>query len=458
MLSPQKKVINKFELIMIILIAFQPIIDLLTTFSIVVLEIDFTFGVLFRFIILVLSGIYILIKCTSHPPYRKYLYYLVALFAVVTINLVVNLNVKPNFSISEEVKFAFKAVYLFIMFIAYIFVFKSLNNASLDNQSNLIKKIVYSALIIDIVMLFSILTSTSRTSYDYTKIGFTGWFFAGNEIGAILAMSFPLVVLYGVRKTTNVKNIYFWLPAILTIFSLIMVGTKVGYGAIIITILITLTMCAWEYIKTKEKSYRLNSVVSALLLLLLIIITPLTPIFQNTYSHLDLVGYSDKENNVEQHDGKKEDTVEDEQENNGLTKEQVGSLVFSSRDQYLYQHQEFFEEAPLIQKLFGMGYAGNYKQSPKLIEMDFYDLFYSYGIIGFIVIFSILIFFVAKLFLYVIKNIKTFFTIDKILISSSLALGTGIAFTAGHVLIAPAVSIYLAAILALLLNQLNLSR
>ena len=46
----------------------------------------------------------------------------------------------------------------------------------------------------------------------------------------------------------------------------------------------------------------------------------------------------------------------------------------------------------MSQKLLGMGYAGNFKYNeqkqpdPKLIEMDFHDWFYDFGIIGFVLL------------------------------------------------------------------------
>ncbi|MFK4998713.1 O-antigen ligase family protein [Bacillus sp. N9] len=69
-------------------------------------------------------------------------------------------------------------------------------------------------------MVVSIATSTSISSYDHTKIGYTGWFYAGNEIGAILAIISPIVLYNCIKSTTSIKQLYAWIPFLLMGFSL----------------------------------------------------------------------------------------------------------------------------------------------------------------------------------------------------------------------------------------------
>ena len=106
-----------------------------------------------------------------------------------------------------------------------------------------------------------------------------------------------------------------------------------------------------------------------------------------------------------------------------MNKKQVENLILSSREEYLAEHQRQFAEAPLAQKLFGMGYSGNYTKEPKMIEMDFYDLFYSLGIIGFIVYISFVPFRIIKNSNGFLKNIKLIFEPNYIFILVALVLG-----------------------------------
>ena len=125
-----------------------------------------------------------------------------------------------------------------------------------------------------------------------------------------------------------------------------------------------------------------------------------------------------------------------------VNKKQVENLILSSREDYLAEHQRQFAEAPIAQKLFGMGYSGNYSKEPKMIEMDFYDLFYSLGIIGFIAYIGSFLFVLLKTAMAFLKNIKLIFEPNYIFILVSLLLGLGISYTAGHVFTAPSVSIF----------------
>ncbi|MFK4998715.1 O-antigen ligase family protein [Bacillus sp. N9] len=61
--------------------------------------------------------------------------------------------------------------------------------------------------------------------------------------------------------------------------------------------------------------------------------------------------------------------------------------MLSSRDISLDMHKEYYANAPSTQKLFGMGYSGNYTKKPRMIEMDYFDIFFSTGIIGTILFF-----------------------------------------------------------------------
>ena len=90
-----------------------------------------------------------------------------------------------------------------------------------------------------------------------------------------------------------------------------------------------------------------------------------------------------------------------------------------------------------------------------MIEMDFYDLFYSLGIIGFITYIGSFLFVLLKTAMAFLKNIKLIFEPNYIFILVSLLLGLGISYTAGHVFTAPSVSIFFGSILALLYVEIK---
>lgn len=69
-------------------------------------------------------------------------------------------------------------------------------------------------------------------------------------------------------------------------------------------------------------------------------------------------------------------------------------------------YKQYYKDAPLSQKLFGMGYAGNYTDKIKLIEMDFHDLFFAFGIVGFLIYLIPLLYFGIKLFIRMMQTLR----------------------------------------------------
>ena len=105
-----------------------------------------------------------------------------------------------------------------------------------------------------------------------------------------------------------------------------------------------------------------------------------------------------------------------------------------------------------------MGYAGNYTDKIKLIEMDFHDLFFAFGIVGFLIYLIPLLYFGITLFIRMITNFKKIMTVKYMLLASTLILSLGIGFMSGHVLTAPAVSIFFVVILAYIIVDFEIKK
>jgi hypothetical protein len=440
-------VLNKFEIFLLIFITLQPIIDVLTTISLQFFSEAATFGVFLRFLVMFACMVYILLYQVKNRK-SKILIYLIGLAIVLAINLGVNFFMKDQFILMDEVKFLGKIVYAQIMLFTYLILFKKVGKSSIHR---FIKYVLYALLVYDLVMVISIATNTSLTAYDWTKIGFTGWFYAANDLGAILAILFPICLMIAIKKTIKMSSIYYWIPVLLTAFSLLMLGTKVGYGALLIGLLAAVVTCWISWFRKRDKMFLTNGIISIVFFFVLIVITPFTPFFTNTFAHMQLLGITFDNPEEPAPDAQ----APPKKTSPHVNKKQVENLILSSREDYLAEHQRQFAEAPLAQKLFGMGYSGNYSKEPKMIEMDFYDLFYSLGIIGFIAYIGSFLFILLKTAMAFLKNIKLIFEPNYIFILVSLLLGLGISYTAGHVLTAPSVSIFFGAILALLYVEIK---
>ncbi|WJE53542.1 O-antigen ligase family protein [Bacillus cereus] len=455
---------NYFPHFLLLFIVLQPILDLLTSFSIYTLHMSATVGIVVRFAFMTLALGYLFFNW-KQPGNKKYVLYLFLLGIVLAAGFVNNMIIKHPISFGEETKFILKSTYPIVLLFGYILVFKELKDKQYASDK-LITYFLYASLIVSMVMVVSIASGTDFSSYSYDKIGSRGWFFAGNELSSILAITFPMVVLYSVQKTTSFSKIYYWIPTILAMYASIMVGTKVGYGAIVLTLGIALLFSFIEYMMQRKKvgkgfTHLVNALVALVVLGGLLAVTPLTPIAKNMGIHLQI--YEDKKLAREEQarkDGKviTEDPEDAKKHAAGkLTSEEVNSLIYSDRDKFLQMYKQYYKEAPISQKLLGMGYSGNYNDTDaiKLIEMDFHDLFFAFGIIGFLLYLLPFVYFGIRLFIRVITNFKSIMTVRYMLLASVIVLALGIAFTAGHVLTAPAVSIFFVVILAYVIVDLK---
>ncbi|WP_242265311.1 O-antigen ligase family protein [Bacillus cereus group sp. BfR-BA-01422] len=458
MVTKLKQTDNYFPHFLLLFIVFQPILDLLTSFSIYVLHMSATVGIVVRFAFMLLALGYLLLHHKQQGA-KKYILYLCLFGIVLAIGLVNNLMVKSPVSFGEEVKFIMKSVYPIVLLFGYIIALKELKNNEFAFHK-IITYFLYATLILSISIIAAMATGTDFPSYPNSKIGSRGWFFAGNDLSSIFAIMFPIVVLYSVHKTTSFSKVYYWIPTILAMYASIMIGTKVGYGAIVITLGIALFFLFIEYMMHRKKegkgfTYLVNTIVAAVVLGGLLVLTPQTPIAKNMSIHLQIYEY--KKSVQDEKDRKEGKVVKEEEHKQGeLTDSEMKSLIYSDRDKFLKVYKQYYKEAPLSQKLFGMGYAGNYTTKMKLVEMDFHDLFFAFGIVGFLMYLLPLLYFGIKIFIRLITNFKKLFSVKHMLLASTLVLSLGIGFMSGHVLTAPAVSIFFVVILAYLIIDLEI--
>lgn len=482
MLANQARV--RFEHFLLFFIILQPVLDLLTSLSIVLLKSNATVGILVRFLIMAVGGIYILIQAKEKEN-RKFLIYLILLAVVLGIGFINNKLVKNPIVLGEEVKFVAKALYIYIMLGSYILALKSLKK-KVNISDKVRNSIVYSTLIINAIMVISISTSTDFGSYQWMKVGSRGWFYAGNELGSILAIIFPIVVLYSIQKTKSVKHVLYWIPSLLMIYSLIQVGTKVGMGSIGATLAAAIGIIVLQLLfdrrNPNKRSLVLNGLIAIFLLAGVVGTFKMTPLAQNMGIHNNYLseqnvaqqGQKEKEIKEKIKKEEKQHKVEKPEEKAKVEaevkkelekeqkKENQENLIFSGRQVYEERHKQFFKEAPTSQKLLGMGYAGNFKYNeqkepdPKLIEMDFHDWFYAFGIIGFALMMIPFIYYGVRILLAFVTRFKEIFNVKYGMITASLVLALGIAYIAGHILTAPGVGIYFVVVLACLIVDLEI--
>jgi hypothetical protein len=424
-----------FERFLLWFIVLQPLIDVFTTLSLRTLHLPVTVGMLVRILVLAAALLYL---CTSGKSRTSTItcLYVLSLMGFCVLNLVVSYTYKPIFQPRLELQFLAKAVYFVALLLAYRqFLARRTESAALVPRA-----IYWAATLVGVVMLLASITGTALHSYSHGKSGVSGWFYSGNEVSAILAMTFPVVVDYAIERGIGWPALLYWIPVWLSTYGLLALGTKTGYVAGLVTLVLLLVaiLARGRASRLERPVLALGACLTSATLVAYILVTPFSPVISNTHVRaLWLPHVASSQTS---------DVAED-----GLNRD-VNHLVYSSRDVYLRHTLAEFRQAPPAQKLFGMGYAGNYRQKPKLVEMDFFDLFFALGAIGTAIwCLPLLWLFGRGLRVWIRKGWPG----STITVSMWMAalLGLGVAGMVGHVLTAPAASIYLAAVIPMLARE-----
>ncbi|MEN1967766.1 O-antigen ligase family protein [Lentibacillus sp. N15] len=386
-----------------LLIIIQPLIDIATSIA-SHYGISLTFGSLTRAIMMI--GLYVWLLRYIYLNKPKLMVPFLVSYAAIVLMLLITFLYKSHLALFQEINFASKTGYYLVMLHVSILLFK---------QKQLAKVTLYNAIFVVSLIVGSsywlaIATGSSLNSYHNNKAGFSGWFFSANELSVILLVLLGLSLVH----LWYVKTFRTWLAVALLMSMVPMIGTKtafIGGTGLLIVYMLSLILAYRSQI-WREK----GALIFLGMGILFLCFVPQTPSFSSTeqtqqVQNAEHVSYVDQP-------------------------AQPVSLL-SSRDIYLQETRADFTNAPVLRKLFGLGLAGDYKSVPKLIEMDFFDLFFGYGIIGsFLLIMPLL---------YLITRVCTGlfpFTVGNTVLTVMLGMCLGIAFLAGHVLFAPSVMTY----------------
>jgi hypothetical protein len=306
------------------------------------------------------------------------------------------INMNFNF---YELKNILKIFYFPIILMVFYSLLKD-KGKFIDKNILLISLGIYS-----FVIVFAFLTHTSFNSYSDIKLGNSGYFYAANEIGNIIAILLPFCFNYVFNKI-NVSKIFYF---ILIVTAILILGTKTPF--------ISLVICSVYYISKLINRDNILKMGPLLIIgiIFIVILLMSTPIYKNVIIYCNYL---------------KVDSIKSfvADINN------FDHLFFGLRLKLLRENTIIYLNSGIYNQLFGIGYINH----SKLVEMDFFDILYRQGIMGFISYFTTII--------YLFSNGKKFFNVDYIF---PLILIMLIASIAGHVLVAPAVSIFVATILTL---------
>lgn len=318
---------------------------------------------------------------------------------------------KHTSSYSYEIK-SMLSTYFFPISLLFLTKYQDNNNLKIDKKNYFILSLIYLGFII-----IPNLLGLGFSSYQiYEKAGNVGWFYSANGVGTILILLLPISVLFFDSKN-KIPLLLGYLGIILVTF--LSIGTKAPLLSLIIILGLVVLWFLIRFIKEKKYKLLVGIGIGCLIFVIsLALIMPKTNFYKNIKQHMIYFNI-----------------------NSLVSKEFVNEIIFSKRLDFLEVTKNNYHKASLIEKFIGIGYKenqGTLWENIKTIEMDYFDIFYRHGIIGFIIYFIPCILVIYD----IIKKLKKI-DFEKYQYLVSIFLGLLLALFCGHVFTAPAVSIVL---------------
>lgn len=427
------KNINRKKILYLFLLL-QPIIDVFTSLMVKFTDTFLTIGMIIRGIFLFLMLLYIFFFNSSKYK-NKSIIYLSILFIFILLYFITKPDIFTLDYLLIEVKYLFRYMYFPIITIALINFY---DQEKLEKEQ-LFKIFIFDLLLYSFLIVFPEITGTSFLSYHYGK-GTVGWFYAANEIGAILVALFPFLY-YLLFERVNIINTF--ILFILVIIAMNLLGTKTAFLGMLLIELLYLVYFIINYKNNRGFGFK----VSCLIMLISFIVIPNIPVVENLQKAISTV------NNITE---VKEDNTYEETS----ISYKVIKVIFSGRENFLMNTAKIYNNSNIYDKMFGIGFTNrssiNDKHIEKLIEIDPLDIFFHYGIFIFAIYFIPLLYILIKFFVAVIKK-KIDISYFKLTNIAMIGITTMISFIAGHVFSSPAVSIYIAITIAMLFNTISSS-
>lgn len=406
-----------------------PIVELATTYMVMNMKTSITVGMVYKTLFLIYAVFYLIF---INKKKRKVTF---AFMGIVLSSVIINLlTTIDSFSISILVSKISELCKYVTFPITMLFFFRYVENGN----KIYLKTLVYSATIYATVMLLARITGTQYPTYEtIPEHGHSGWYYSGNEISALLAMFYPIIIYFTGKYKT--KSMLFSLCVVT--YGLLAIGTKTSFFSIAIIIGILLIFELVMFIVTKNKLSKDMLFTVFILLVVLFASAPYSPSLKYMQDRINVAESTVKNENVENK----------EENNNKII---VQAFVYNGRERDMKEQIEMYKDSSVIEKIFGLNNENRIKSNGNInmIERDLYDIFFAYGIFGTIVYFLPILYvginFAKRLF----TNFKEECNEKNFVIGISCCISLGISYIAGHVLLAPTVVLFF----SVLLSKLNM--
>lgn len=344
-----------------------------------------------------------------------------------------------------------------------------------------------------LVMLLSVLTDTNPHTYTFNQLGVLGWFSTTNSQSAILSVSAPIALMLALLYDKRGQYLLLALTTAICFSVLYFIGTRLAYvSALACAVGLPVIMALCRQWNTKKAA------VLFLGALVLMAAYTRSPMYQNLHIYDDAM--VEKQGYAAAKMDRAEESLGEEDAASGSEASQISearririltpvyewcasNIVdrfgveavirkynFSSdvqeitavRQQKIYFCQMLQDELPVTAKIFGME-LGRMEHKGQIydVENDFYGIYFLYGIVGLLLLFGFIGYFLVLIVKALARDAKTYFTPMAGAIGMALIIILVYAFCTAGVLRRPNASFYLSLLLAMvyyLVKQKDLSK
>lgn len=318
-------------------------------------------------------------------------------------------NFEEPFIFSDIIKISkyLTSLYAFLFFASYI------RQAGIEEYNFLIKFIKFSYIILAGNILLK-WVGLGYPMYEFGDIGSKGFFYAGNEVSALLVVISSILAIH-IWKNFNWK--WYILFSLFTLFVGFTVGSKTGVGGLLLM---------FSLVPLKPLSFVVNvkkliAFAAAILFLIPIALYFMWRSIQETDLMIRLTYFSQKFDLV--------------------------TFLLSNRNVFLNNAWEvYLEKYDRIEKIIGVGQTKfEFLTHDRTVEIDIFDTFFTYGLLGLSLLLLLLSILLAQASIF--SRSKHPFANFVMLLS---ILMIGISSTAGHVINSGMAAIFLGLLFALM--------
>ncbi len=425
----QNNVHRRFDTFIVFMILSCPFIDLITSLSINWFQVSLPITNLLRGV-LVITVVWYMFLHTTTTRKRFFIFYIIALaiFGCLYMLQFSHLGIGLLF---DEAKWLIKFFNYPILLFCFYCIFED-RNCPIKSK-HLIISLLFYMLLITLPTVFQV----NFNGYTQGKIGSVGFFNSVNEIGAILSILYPILLLQ-VHRLKKPLLIATTIAGSGLVFFLLGSKTPIIIYVAVNACYVLFFMKRLYQSGQKRKFILLSTSILVFIVGSGIYVTQ-TNFYYNMVLHLEFLNIS---------------SLQDLISFNGINR-----FVFSDRLTLAANEFQLYSSADTTQQLLGLG---SFVESTtgyverKTIEMDLIDLFVKFGIVGF----TLYLIPLGLLFTDIMNKFKTVHRVDLELLMfiCTVAAAFSIAFLSGHVLSAPSVSLLIIAIQSLLLEKVQKSK